>query len=140
MLNKELREEQKREAIERMKSLNILPKTISEFERENLVNKSEFGGILYWVDDEEKKMISEFEKEFNALVYHIIKGMYKIDGEIITIYDFLYVSGEKEEWEYDREDLRGGFALAYSNNVNWGIKEFGSICVSPSVGGVRRVA
>lgn len=56
-----LKIEQKQEAIARMKKLDIYVQAITEFEKENLVNKSEHGGILYWLDENEQEMVKEFE-------------------------------------------------------------------------------
>lgn len=42
-----LRLEQKQEAIERMKMLDIYAQAIKEFEKEDVINVSEHGGILF---------------------------------------------------------------------------------------------
>ena len=60
----DLREKQKNEAVERMNELNILDQTIKEFKKEGKINKSEFGGILYWLDEEEMSKVKEFEEEY----------------------------------------------------------------------------
>ncbi|MBQ9355480.1 MAG: hypothetical protein IJT84_07375 [Clostridia bacterium] len=61
-------EEKKREAIERMKTLKLYPNVIKEFEKENIVNMSENGGFLYWLNDEQKEIVSAFEAEHDVLV------------------------------------------------------------------------
>ena len=50
----ELKIKQKQEAIERMKMLKIYSQAIKEFEKENVINVSEHGGILFWLDDEQQ--------------------------------------------------------------------------------------
>lgn len=90
-----LKIEQKQEAIERMKKLDIYAQAITEFKKENLVNKSEHGGILYWLDENEQEMVEEFEEKYGALVYHIIHN-YTSFGEL---YDFLYVSKKQRRME-----------------------------------------
>ena len=130
-------EEKKQEAIERMKSLKLYPNIIKEFEKENIVNMSENGGFLYWLTDEQKEIVSEFEQEYDALVYHVIHNFTEI-GEMLT---FLYVSDEKEEWEYDREDLKAGCACAYVKNLTDDMcSEFGSVCFRQQFGGLVRTA
>lgn len=127
---------QKREAIERMQLLQIYKNTIKEFDEENIVNKSE-SGFLYWLTDEEKEYVTEFENEYNALVYHVIKN-YTQFGTLLT---FLYVSDSKDEWEYDRDDLQNGYACAYVKNLNdETCSEFGSVCIKPQFGGLIRTA
>ncbi len=130
-------EEKKQEAIERMKSLKLYPNIIKEFEKENIVNMSENGGFLYWLTDEQKEIVSEFEQENDVLVYHFIHNFTEI-GEMLT---FLYVSDEKEEWEYDREDLKAGCACAYVKNLSDDyLSEFGGVCIEPRIGGLVRTA
>ena len=56
----DLKEMQVKEAIERMKMLHIMDRPIKEFEKEGVLNLSEEIGLLYWLDDEEKKMVADF--------------------------------------------------------------------------------
>ena len=60
------REEQKQEAIARMKYLKLYPQVIKEFEKEELVNYSR-GGILYWVE-------GEMFQQLKALLFHKLPG------------------------------------------------------------------
>ena len=120
-----------------MKSLKLYPNILKEFEKENIVNMSENGGFLYWLTDEQKEIVSEFEQENDVLVYHVIHNFTEI-GEMLT---FLYVSDEKEEWEYDREDLKAGCACAYVKNLSDDyLSEFGGVCIEPRIGGLVRTA
>lgn len=100
----ELRERQKQVAIERMKKIGIMEQPIKEFEENGKVNLSENGGLLYWLNDDEQKMVDDFEKENNGLVYHVIKSRTTIG----LMYALLYVSEYEEEWEMDMEDLGTG--------------------------------
>lgn len=130
------REEQKQEAIARMKYLKLYPQTIKEYEKEDLVNYSHLG-ILYWVEGEMYALMREFEKEHNALVYHIVQTFTDF-GELLS---FLYVSQHKDEWEYDRADLTEGYAMAYVKNLDDDLcSEFGSICIENRFGGLIRTA
>lgn len=131
------RTRQKTEALERMKILKLYPNIIKEFEKDGIVNMSESGGFLYWLSDAEKEIIAEFETEHDALVYHVIHD----STDFGELYSLLYVSKYEEEWEYDRDDLRNGYALAYVKNVDDDCcSEFGSICIRPQFGGLVRTA
>lgn len=130
-----LKIEQKQEAIARMKKLDIYAPAITEFEKENLVNKSEHGGILYWLDENEQEMVKEFEEEYGAMVYHIIHN-YTNFGEL---YSLLYVSKNKDEWDYDNDDLNHNICLAYVKNLDEdAFSEFGSIGIKSQFGGLVR--
>lgn len=131
------KEQQKQEAIERMKMLKLSPNIIKEFEKENTLNLSKNGGILYWLDSDQQAIVDEFETEHDALVYHVIHNFTEFGG----LYSLLYVSKHEEEWETDREDLKNGYAFVYVKNVDDNCcNEFGSICIKPQYGGLVRTA
>ena len=133
-MDKEL---QKQEAIKRMKMLKILNQTIKEFENENVVNVSEHGGILFWLNEEQKQYVKEFENKSNAVVYHVIHNHTEF-GELLS---FLYVSKDEDEWDYDKNDLKYGTAIAYVKNLDDdSCSEFGSIGIKPQFGGLVRVS
>ena len=132
-----LRERQVKEAVERMKLLELYPTVIKEFINEKVINKSEHIGILYWLDDDEKKFVKDFEDENNAVVYHIIKT-YTTIGCMLSVF---YVSADEAEWESDREDIKIGEQLCYVKNIdNEDCSEFGFICFKKSFGGLVRTA
>ena len=133
------REQMKTEAVERMKMLDILPSAINEFQNEDKVNFS-LDGILFWLDDEKKQLVKDFEEQIGGLVYHAIWGRYNVDGEEVTMTSLLYVSENEEEWELEREDIKEGSPIAYIVNEEWDVKDLGSIAVKPAFGGVCRVA
>lgn len=131
----EFRDRQKQEAIRRMKALHMLEQPIKEFEKEDKLNISERCGILYWLNDDEKKMVEEFEKKNEGLVYHVIKSYTTIG----LMYSLMYVSKYDEEWEMDINDIKEGMALCYVVNMNMrDCSEFGSIGIKPMTGGVVR--
>ena len=131
----ELRTKQKAQAVERMKKLGIMEQPVKEFEDEGKLNLSENGGLLYYLNEDEQKMVDDFEKENNGLVYHVIKSRTTIG----LMYALLYVSEYLEEWKMDMEDLEGGQALAYVVNMDMpDCSEFGTIGIKPSVGGLIR--
>jgi hypothetical protein len=131
------KENKKAEAIKRMKVLNIFPQTIQQFKRSNLVSYSEPPmGANYWLDDEQVKLVKEFEEKHNALVYFVIRSY----AEFGKLDSFLYVSDHEEEWELDHEDIADGYALAYVYNYDIPeYSEFGSIAVQNRFGGLVRV-
>ena len=129
-------ERKKQEALDRMKMLNLYPNIIKEFQQDNTVNMSELG-FLYWLTDEQKEYVSEFETEHDALVYHVIHN-YTEFGELLT---FFYVSDQEEEWGYDRADLKDGYACAYVKNLDEdAFSEFGSVAFKEQFGGLVRTA
>lgn len=131
----ELRTKQKAQAVERMKKLGIMEQPVKEFEDEGKLNLSENGGLLYYLNEDEQKMVDDFEKENNGLVYHVIKSRTTIG----LMYALLYVSEYLEEWKMDMEDLGEGQALAYVVNMDMpDCSEFGTIGIKPSVGGLIR--
>ncbi|MDD3832239.1 MAG: hypothetical protein PHW00_06280 [Clostridia bacterium] len=115
--------------------LKLHENPIREFEKEDVINQSEHGGMLYWLDDKQKEYVKEFETKHNAVVYHVIHN-YTDMGEMLA---FLYVSAEEEEWEYDHDDLKYGCVCAYVMNLDdeW-CSEFGSIGIRPQFGGLVR--
>ncbi len=131
------RTKQKREAIERMKMLNLYPNIIKEFDKEGIVNLSENGGFLFWLDSDQKAIVDEFEAEYDALVYHVIRSF----TEFGELYSLLYVSKHEDEWGYDKDDLKSGYPVAYVKNVDDDFcSEFGSIGVKQQFGGLVRTA
>lgn len=131
----DLREMQVKEAIERMKMLHIMDRPIKEFEKEGVLNLSEGIGLLYWLDDEEKKMVADFEEEYSCVVYHVIKTF----STLGLMYSLLYVSKHMDEWEMDRAEILDGRAFVYVVNKDMpDCSEFGIIGIRPSFGGVIR--
>lgn len=131
-----LKERQKAEAISRMKKLNIHEQTIKEFEESGVVNKSEGIGYLFWLSDNEKEIVAEFEKEYGAMVFHVIHSLTNF-GEL---YNLLFVSKHEEEWASDNADLDDSmYVIAQVVNATYPeFSEMGGIIVEPSIGGLVR--
>ena len=131
----DLRNKQVDEAVKRMKMLHIMDRPIKEFENEGVLNLSEGIGLLYWLDDEEKKMVADFEEEYSCVVYHVIKTF----STLGLMYSLLYVSKHMDELEMDRADIQEGRAFVYVVNKDMpDCSEFGTIGIRPSFGGVIR--
>ena len=125
-------EEKKIEAVARMKLLQIFPDAIKQFENSGIVSYSlPPYGALFWVDDEDKKRIKEFEETYSALVYTVIRSY----TEIGKMDSYLFVSDYKdEEWTLDRADLKHKQAFAYVYNYDEPMfSEIGAIGFKPTV-------
>ena len=131
------REKKKMEAVARMKEWGIFEETIQQFEEEDLVSESRPPvGACFWLNEEQKKCVEQFEKSHDALVYHVIHSFTTI-GEMEN---YLYVSDYEEEWEMEREDIQDGQQLVYVLNHSMpDCSEFGSIGVELTpAAGLRR--
>ena len=136
------REELKNEAINRceiLKSLGVYKPTINQFVKSGIVSVSEAPyGAFYWLDDEEKQRVKNFEEQYNSLVYMIIRN----HTEFGILDSYLYVSNYQEEWSQDVADLKNGCPLCYVYNIDCPeFSEFGSIGfeVMRMSGGLKRV-
>lgn len=125
----------KEEAIERMKLLQLHQNVIDEFTRENKLNKSETRyGILYWLDEEEQKLVDEFQNQNEGtLVYHVIKT-HTLDFGIV--YDLLFITENEDEWEAQREELKDDLVLSHTITC---FPESGIIQIKKINGGLVRM-
>lgn len=123
------------EAVSRMCRLGMMPQVITKFRKQGTVLKSETAGILYDLNDEEKKAVADWEEKSGGIVYAaILSNM--VFGRCLAL---LYISAEEEEWELDREDLEGRVPLAYVANLDApDCSELGSIGIVPANGGLVR--
>lgn len=138
-----LRENKKEEAIKRMVTLGLFKPCIKAFTKYDEVQLSEpTGGLYEFADDVElNEKVQEFEREHDALVYHVIHSPIRIDGIVMDMYNFLYVSDYEEEYDMDNDDIADGYAMAYVwNKTDDFLSEFGSIAVQERIGGLVRVA
>ena len=123
----------KDEAIERMELLQLHKNIIEDFKQSNKLNRSENAGTLYWLTDEEKKLVNDFEKEnAGTMVYHIIKT---ITQDLGIVYDLLYVTEDTEDWSIDRKYLQDDLVLSYTITEN---SESGFIKIKKLNGGIIR--
>ena len=137
------RENKKQEAIKRMTALGLFKPCIKAFAKYDEVQLSEpTGGLYEFSDDAElNEKVLEFEREHDALVYNVIHTPIRIDGIVMDMYNFLYVSDYEEEWDMDNDDIADGYVMAYVwNKSDDFLSEFGSIAVQERIGGLVRVA
>lgn len=144
------RSEMLAEAVARMKILEMDKNLIKEFSEEEKLYYSDPQGFLFWFKDATSTRNQEFrvpkavfdalksfEKRTGCLVYHVIQSL----TEIGTMWSFLYVSKDADEWEFEKEDLENGLLYAYVYNSTYPeLSEAGSIMVRPQYGGVVRTA
>lgn len=131
-------EAKKAEAIERMKSWGIFPETIRQFEEEGKISESTPPwGVCYWLDEEQLARVRQFEKDYDALVYHVVHS-YTEFGELEN---YLYVSDHEEEWPMDRESLAQHEQCVYVHNKDAEFcSEFGTIGLELTpAAGLRRI-
>lgn len=130
------KKEMKKEAINRMRILQLHQNVLYDFMNENKLNKSDSPlGTLYWLDEEEIKIVKDFEQRHNVLVYHVIHTFSNL-GET---YELLFVTNEKEEWENEKRDLKNGFAFAQVIVIDYEPNsEMGYIGVEAKNGGIIR--
>ena len=106
-------EEKKTEALGRMKMLSIFTPTIQQFNELGKISVSEPPfGAFYWIEGEDLGRVRKFEREYDALVYTVIRSF----TDVGVMDSFLFVSDYLEEWKDDRELLKEGEALAYVYN------------------------
>lgn len=134
---KVLRDDKRLEAIKRMKKMNLFAPAIKQFAEDHAVMVSEppIGG-LYWLNAEQKKMVQEFENEWNALVYLVVRSYTNLG----TMDSIFYVSDHKDEWPMDNDDLAENCACVYVVNHDMpDCSEFGTIAWKNVNGGILRV-
>lgn len=136
-------EDKKEEAIKRMKKMGVFNETIEQFKNDNLVSISEptpmFGitiGALYWLNDDQKRVVKNFEEEYNALVYLVVRSYTNIG----IMDNLFYVSDYQKEWFMDNADLDEKYACVYVINYDMpDCSEFGAIAWKEASGGILRV-
>lgn len=70
------------EAVGRMCRLGMMPQVITKFRKQGTVLKSETAGILYDLNDEEKKAVADWEEKSGGIVRCNIEqyGVWKMLG------------------------------------------------------------
>ena len=147
MENKELKEKQKKEAIERLKILQreykVHPNVLTEFRANETIYYSEtiskfFSGVLYWLENKQQFVdeVRKIEEKQNIFVYHCILNHTEF-GDLLTM---LYVSSDEEYWQYERKQLiDDGIINAYVCNLDDKyFSEFGGVKINGKNGGLVR--
>lgn len=130
------REDMKSEAIKRMRKLGLFSQVIKEFKEDDILHLSESGGYLYWLDEKQKKIVEDFEKESGNIVYHVVRSFTNM-GEMLSL---LIVSKYEEDWEMDWENIPDGYVFSYVVNLDEPMfSEYGTITVQNRIGGLVRL-
>lgn len=148
MINKELREKQKQEALKRLKILQkdylVHKNVLKEFKENETIYYSEnfsgyMQGILYWLRNNHQyvERVKEIEEKHNIYVYKCILSHTNF-GDIL---DCLYISSDEESWEYEREQLENdGIVDSYCINLSDEYcSEFSCIEITGVNGGLARI-
>ena len=141
-MTKDIKEKLKVEALRRMKALDLHDEgfhtCVGDFRQNGTPWKSEFHGILYWLDEDEQMAVKEIEEKYadiNLKVYHCYKAHTPF-GEILYM---LYVSTSEDDTPKTFDlDLKDGIAFCYAYNFSDPIcSEFGSCYIESLFGGIR---
>ena len=130
------REVMKKEALNRMRKLNLISDCINAFKKDETVWSSQVMGTLFELSKEQQEWIDVFEKAYGGLVYHVIIT----PTEFGMCFNMLYVSKHMDEWEMDNKDLDILCPCVYVKNLDDEFcSEFGSIQVRSINGGLIRI-
>lgn len=133
------REEQKKEAIFRMKLLRLKDSIIDDFDQHDKIYLfAGLDGAPVELSPEMTAEVKQFEQKHHVTVFAIIR-----QNTYIGVLDSLIiVSSYPEEWEDERADIEndGGYLLTYTFNRNYPeCSEFGSISFKKTKHGLVRV-
>ena len=132
--------EMKQEGIRRLYNLHILEPVIRDFKKGVLQKSETWDGLLYWLEDEEKEIVKEFEEKTGCLVYHVIVTPATFGGEDTILYNLLYVSKYKEDWWAEEYDAIYNIQKVYCvNTIRRECSEYGCIEIERVNGGLRRI-
>lgn len=116
-----------------LRFLKIHINAIYDYKNKDRLNRSESKGILYWLSDEEKELVDNFEREnTNCKVYHLIKTT---TVDLGIVYDLLYVTDEEDFLKQAIANLKDGFVLSHTITP---FPESGFISVKCANGGLVR--
>lgn len=82
------------------------------------------------------KYIQKIEENYGVTVYAVITNWFEI-GEMLTL---LTISGNKAEWQREREDLEARMPIAYVQNLTYPeLSEWGTVVLKTHDGIVERI-
>ena len=118
-----MREKQKAEAVKRLELMGIREDVRKKFEENDVVmfcNNEQYRPA----DEQMAAEICQFEQEHDATVFLVVR-MFSMFGDLDAL---LFVGKYKEEWEFEQEDLKAGYAMSYTINRDYpDCSEMGSI-------------
>lgn len=124
---------QKEVALCELKRLHVMNEVVARLQKsDNGLFISEFGGILYDMDENAWKAVEEVRK-YGGYPYHVIRSG--------SMYAVLYVPEDYKETSYFAYNVKDGLIGAYVYNASEPMfSEFGDIIVKPTNGGIARTA
>lgn len=133
--------EMKEQVIKQMKALKLNNKVIEDYMKEDKIYKStNMKPYIEEIPEEEKKLIEDFEKKNETIVFHVIN----VKSQILNQYELLFISRNKENWKDDVVDNKNGFIISNTIVINTKlnkqmVNEIGIIGIENKNGGVYRV-
>lgn len=133
--------EMKEQVIKQMKALKLNNKVIEDYMKEDKIYKStNMKPYIEEIPEEEKKLIEDFEKKNETIVFHVIN----VKSQILNQYELLFISRNKEKWKDDVVDNKNGFIISNTIVINTKlnkqmVNEIGIIGIENNNGGVYRV-
>ena len=121
-----------------MEILNLNPDVVRQFrENDTILACNGSTGSFSALDHLQQNAVREFEQQWDNPVYLVVR--------LRTLYglldSLLFVGNYPEEWEYEREDLKSGYAMTYTVNQDYpDCSDMGSIVVRrTNNGGLARL-
>lgn len=133
--------EMKEQVIKQMKALKLNNKVIEDYMKEDKIYKStNMKPYIEEIPEEEKKLIEDFEKKNETIVFHVIN----VKSQILNQYELLFISRNKENWKDDVVDNKNRFIISNTIVINTKlnkqmVNEIGIIGIENKNGGVYRV-
>ena len=120
--------------LQMLRLLHMHNNVILDYKKKNKLNKSESPlGFLYWLTDDEQKLVDDFENEHQGCqVYHVIKT---ITAGFGIVYDLLYSVKDEEYIKNAQEQLKDNLVLSYTITE---FPESGFISIKSINGGIVR--
>lgn len=129
-------EEMREEAILRMKAISLYPEIIRYFEEEGEPQVYEPPlGAGYALEEDELEELHQTESARGILIWGVIRLFTKFNREDVTIDHYLFVSGNKADWDQERHDLYEGMPFVYTTMKEFPVKDYGHINIYMSNGG-----
>lgn len=145
-MNEKMREQQRKEAIERLRMLeklyNLHCNVLKEFKQDGTIYYSERinkiqNGILFWLhnNSEYVRAVETIEKKYKIYVYHCILTHTEF-GDLLTM---LYVSNDPENWIEEKSKLMVAMPNTFVYDFSGFGSEFGDVQIAGINGGLTRV-
>ena len=112
-MNQTVHDALRAEAMERMKLLGLPIKVIRQFEQTGEVCTCAcITGRPLTSSDETKSLIPKLEQQHGILIYLNVHT----EAAFGSIDNLFFVGEYKEEWEWEREEIKDNYALVYAYN------------------------